>query len=95
MCVSGVKVSDVIAMSCMSFSDWLVKSGNQHCLPFEDLQAENLAELLRQFYYSARTNAGELYSRSAMKGLRVGLQRHLQNPPFNKLFNIMRDRTFK
>ncbi len=42
-----------------------------------------------------RTSAGERYSKSAYKNLRAGMQRHLQSPPHNKLFDIIKDRIFK
>ena len=63
-------------------------------LPFEDLSAEDLASLLKEFYYCVRTKDNKEYSRSAFKGIRAGLQRHLEGRPFCKKFAIQKDREF-
>ena len=42
----------------------------------EELSKEELNELLAAFYPNARKKNGENYKKSALMGLRIGLQRH-------------------
>ena len=63
-------------------------------MPFEKLAEDVLPDLLRDFYYGARTKNNECYSRSALKGLHAGLQRHLESEPHCKKFNLARDSSF-
>ncbi len=78
-----------------SFADWIIESKKNEHLEFEKLEAEQLAILLREFYFCVRQTNGERYSKSAFKNLRAGLNRYLVSPPYNKMFNIMKDRIFQ
>jgi hypothetical protein len=53
----------------------------------------DLNELLRQMYGEVRGSKGERYSKSSFVGLRAGVQRHIQGPPFNREMNIINDRS--
>ncbi len=77
------------------FSDWLIESKKSESLEFEKLNAEDMAVLLRDFYFCVRQTNGERYSKSAFKNLRAGLHRYLVSPPHNKMYNIMKDRIFQ
>ena len=74
------------------FSEWLLAKG----LPvrFEELSVEDLAKQLLQFYAEVRQRNGKPYSRSGLINIRASIQRYLASPPFNKTFNIMKDREF-
>lgn len=66
---------------------------------FEGLSVDVLADMLRRFYGEVRTQAtakkpSELYSKSGLRALRYGIQRHLQMPPYGKDYNLVRDRVF-
>ena len=61
---------------------------------FEHQEDVELGHILSELYGSVRTKKGELYSKSGYINLRGGLNRHLNNPPFSRNINIMRDRLF-
>ena len=63
-------------------------------LAFENMGSEDLATHLRRFYAEVRQRNGKPYSRSGLINLRASIQRYLASPPFNKMFNIMKDREF-
>ena len=50
---------------------------------FEVLDETQLAELLRRFYGEVNSKNGKPYSKSAVIGIRAGLNRYLQGPPHN------------
>ena len=54
----------------------------------EMLEASSLNDLLRN-------QNGDSYSKSALKGLRSGLQRYISSPPFNSKINIITDSEFR
>ena len=62
---------------------------------FEWLEVIELDTLLQQFYASVRTKEGNEYSKSALVGLRAGINRHVSTPPISRNINIMRDRDFR
>ncbi|XP_070546513.1 uncharacterized protein [Ptychodera flava] len=64
-------------------------------LNFEDLPIDQLAELLREFYASARKQDGESYGKSSLSGLRASIHRHITGPPYHRKINIMHDREFQ
>ena len=76
----------------MIVSDWMKE--NQIPINFELLEAEKMADLLRKLYGTVLTKKGTPYSKSGMINLRAGLNRHLQNPPFNRTIDIMNDPQF-
>ena len=82
-------------MSPFIYSDWLAER-NEH-VAFEYLSVEELASILRRFYGEVNPQANSktgTYSRSSLMGIRAGLNRHLQGPPFNRTLNIVVDREF-
>ena len=67
--------------------------------PFEDMPKEQLAEVLREFYPSARQTVkgqdeGKPYAKQSLINIRSAINRHLQLPPHNKPWNIMNDKEF-
>ena len=76
----------------MIVSDWMKE--NQIPIDFELLEAEKMADLLRKLYGTVLTKKGTPYSKSGMINLRAGLNRHLQNPPYNRTIDIMNDPQF-
>ncbi len=72
--------------------DWIKESGLQDSLSFEELAEEELAVLLKDFCVRSKKN--QLYPRSALKGLRAGLQRHLEGKPYYCKFCISKDQAF-
>lgn len=50
---------------------------------------------MARFYASLQTKQGKDYSKSALTGLRAGINRFYTQPPNNKQFNIMKDRVFQ
>ena len=63
--------------------DWLIAVNESP--DFEDMSQEILAKHLERFYCAAWTKENTSYSKSAMRNIRSGLQRHLANPPNYKL----------
>lgn len=61
---------------------------------FESLDAAQLEDLLGLFYASLQTKKGKDYSKSALVGLRAGINRYLTSPPHQKQMNLMKDREF-
>ena len=61
---------------------------------FEDLQVEDLAEVLRQFYGTVLSMNQKEYSRSGLINLCSGLNRHLRSPPYKRNYDLMKDRVF-
>ena len=53
-----------------------------------------IAGLFKQFYYAVRTKDKKRYSRSALKGIRAGIQSHIKGKPYFHMFNISRDSDF-
>ena len=54
-----------------------------------------LDSFLAKFYASLQIRKGKEYSKSALTGLRAGINRFFTQPPNNKQFNIMKDRSFQ
>ena len=61
---------------------------------FEELSPAELDMVLQRFYAALQSIKGKEYSKSAIVGIRAGLNRHLTSPPFSRLLNIMNDRPF-
>ena len=62
---------------------------------FETLPDEQLAELLREFFPSARSKHGKRYSNSGLINLQSGINRHLQLSLHNRIINIMHNDQFQ
>ena len=54
----------------------------------EQMTTGQLDENLRRFYAEARTKDKQEYSKSALLGFRHGIERYLNNPPFNRGIKI-------
>ena len=50
--------------------------------------------MLRKLYGTVLSKKGTPYSKSGMINLHAGINRYLQNPPFNHTFDIMNDAIF-
>lgn len=61
---------------------------------FEHLDVSELALLLRNFYGEVNNKESGTYSKSSIIGIRAGINRHLQNPPYNRTLNVTSDRDF-
>ena len=77
------------------FTDFLSETGRKEQVEFEKLSAEDLAPLLKEFYYGVRSKKNERYSRSAFKSICAGLQRHLDGKPYFRKFSLSKDNVFK
>ena len=62
---------------------------------FEDLPADELCHLLREFYANVRCVDGETYSKSSLCNIRAGIQHHISSPPYNRVINIIRNASFQ
>ena len=62
---------------------------------FEWLPTDALDALLERFYASVQTKDGKSYSKSALVGIRAGINRHLTTPPISRLITLMNDRDFQ
>lgn len=60
-------------------------------LDFENFDAYQLNEVLRQIYLDLRHIDGELYTFSSLENTRYGLYRYLKTPPFLKKFDIIKN----
>ena len=74
------------------FKDWLLEIGRSS--DFETLLPYELDKLLARFYVELRKVDGQYYSKVAYNSIRASLQRHLQNPPWNVTFSILKDAAF-
>ena len=74
-------------------TEWLRSRGQPEA--FEYMAADELADQLRKFYGEARTKKRKDYSKQSLISLRAGIQRHIQEPPYNRQINIITDREFK
>lgn len=45
--------------------------------------------MLENFYASARTKDGKLYSKASLMGIHAAIQRYIQGPPFNRQINLI------
>ena len=61
---------------------------------FENLPADELAEILRQFYGTVLSKNRKEYSKSGMVNIRSGLNRYLQDPPNRRNIDLMNDKQF-
>ena len=62
---------------------------------FEVMDDSELAEKLRTFYGSLCTQDGQPYSKSSLRNIRAGLNRHLNAPPHFRIINIATDKLFQ
>ncbi|XP_058621280.1 zinc finger MYM-type protein 2 isoform X2 [Onychostoma macrolepis] len=81
----------VWAVNC--FKAWLREK--QLTIDFKTVEKSDLNPVLREFYGSIRTSKGELYGISSYVGLRAGLNRFINEPPLNRVWNLMQDTEFR
>ena len=86
------------------FRDYLIEKGSlSHGEPalqvgeltFENLPAEELNDLLKQFYFNARTVSGQKYKTSSLENFRHSLNRYLKSPPISRDIDIVKDPEFR
>jgi hypothetical protein len=58
---------------------------------FEALSAQQLNDVLKHVYLSARKAYGEMYKVNILESTRYSLNRYLKSPPVQKTFDIMKD----
>ena len=67
---------------------------------FEQMSKEVLADTLREFYPSARQvpqdeeEEGKSYAKQSLINIHSAINRHLQLPPYNKTWDLMKDKEF-
>lgn len=54
----------------------------------EQMDEKQLDNSLSQFYIEARSKRGEQYSKSSLISFRNAIERHLNNPPYNKSLKL-------
>ena len=74
------------------FSKWLTK--RQITIDFHDISAIELAGHLKKFYAEVKKVNGELYTPSALTGIRAAIHRAITSPPFMRNLNILDGQDF-
>lgn len=74
------------------FKSWLKEQLKPE--EFENLSKSDLAVVLREFYATVRTADSQHYSMSSYVCMRAGINRYINDPPYRRNFNIMRDSEF-
>lgn len=74
------------------FKTWIAKK--QLCVDLKNIEKSQMNSLLRDFYGSIRTSKGELYGISSYRSLRAGLNRHINEPPLGRSWNLVQDSEF-
>lgn len=62
---------------------------------FGQVEEENIAGLLRQFYGEMASKEGRSYSKSSILGIRAAIQRHFTGPEVNRNINIVSGPAFR
>ena len=91
-------ISYGLNITCFFFPEWIQETDASASEVIDNLGSitpEQLDLKLSKFYASLQTRKGKEYSKSALTGLRAGINRFFRQPPHNRLFNIMKDREFK
>ena len=78
--------------------EWLYKKG--HDVQFVGMSKEVLAAALQRFYTTVRQkksdeSEGKCYAKQSLVNIRSALNRHLQDPLFNKTWDLIHDNEFK
>ena len=76
----------------MPSTEWLKDNGEPE--DFEHLPDEKIDGYLSRFYSEVRSAQGDVLSHSTLSGIRAGIGRHLQNPPFNRQIRITQSEKF-
>ena len=78
------------AVNC--FRDYI--QNKKQYVDFATIKKEDLNNILRDFYGSARNSKGKQYAISSYVGLRAGINRYLNDPPLSRAWCIMKDSEF-
>lgn len=73
-------------------TEWLKDNGEPE--NFEQLPEEQIDGYLSRFYSEVRSAQGDVLSHSTLNGIRAGIGRHLQNPPFKRQIIITKSEKF-
>ena len=73
---------------------FLLNRDGDSAVDFENFDVAILDSRLAEFWYGARTTKGTKYTSSSLENLRHGLSRYLRSPPYNKLYDIVKDPEF-
>ena len=84
------------ALTCIL--EWLYEMGLDE--NFEEMGKENLAMTLRKFYATVIQrnkdgSEGKHYAKQSLINIRSALNHHLQNPSFNRTWDLIHDSEFK
>ncbi|XP_041090621.1 uncharacterized protein LOC121303856 isoform X3 [Polyodon spathula] len=74
------------------FKEWL--ANDKKPTTFEHLPDEEINDLLYSFYPSVKKQTGEHFGKSSLTALRLGINRHLHDPPYSRQLSLMTDRPF-
>ena len=61
---------------------------------FESITEDALADILKKFYGNIRKKDGQLYTPSALVGIRAAINRKLTSPPLERNINILEGSRF-
>ena len=75
------------------YSEWAIHKGITK--EIHQQSNEELNNNLKVFYAEARNKDGGAYSRSTLLGFRNGIERYLNNPPFNRGIHLATDVRFQ
>ena len=93
-------VDDVQPQSTERSTKWGVKklevwlSKRAIMCDFHSVPAEELNMVLRRFYGELKSVNGDLFTSSALTGIRAAIHRYITGPPFNRSINIIQDKEF-
>ncbi len=77
-----------------TFRAFLLDRDGHSPADFENFDVATLNSRLAEFWYGARTLSGNKYSATSLENLRHSLSRYLRSPPFNKQYDIVREKEF-
>jgi len=75
-----------------TFKSWL--ASRKETVNFETWDEAKLNKILESFYSEVKKQTGTDFSRASLISLRCGINRHLNNPPFERDINIMNSPKF-
>ena len=81
-------------------TNWSVRCFQSWCaqknitVDLKTVSKADLNQTLRQFYATVRTAKGEPYSVSSYAGLRAGINRFINDPPFSRCWSVICDSEF-
>ena len=96
-------VDDVQPQSTERFTKWGVKileawlANRAIMCDFHSVSAEKLNTVLRWLYHvygKLKKCQGDLFTSSALAGIRAAIHRYITSPPFNRSIDIIQDKEF-